>query len=85
MEKKLYRSRTEKMLCGVCGGLAKYMNMDVNIIRLITVLLTVFVGGGLIAYVICALILPEEPEMIVEEGPKVTGPVEEAQESAVEE
>lgn len=85
MEKKLYRSRTEKMLCGVCGGLAKYMNMDVNIIRLITVLLTVFVGGGLIAYVICALILPEEPEMIVEEGSKVTEPVEEAQESAVEE
>lgn len=68
MEKKLYRSRTDKTICGVCGGLAKYLNMDVTIIRLIVVLLTLFVGGGLIAYIVCALIIPEEPENIVEEA-----------------
>ena len=61
MERKLYRSRTDKKICGVCGGLAQYLNMDVSIMRLLTVLLTLFVGGGLIAYLICALIIPEEP------------------------
>ena len=69
MEKKLYRSRTDKKICGVCGGLAKYLNMDPTIVRLLVVLLTLFVGGGLIAYIICALIMPEEPENIVEEAP----------------
>lgn len=66
MEKKLYRSRTDKKVCGVCGGLAKYLGMDVTIIRLIVVLLTLFVGGGLIAYLICALVIPEEPENYIE-------------------
>ena len=66
MEKKLYRSRTDKKICGVCGGLAKYLNMDVTIMRLIVVLLTLFVGGGLIAYIVCALVIPEEPENVIE-------------------
>ena len=85
MEKKLYRSRTDKKICGVCGGLAKYLNMDANIVRLLMVLLTVFVGGGLIVYIVCALILPEEPEMIVEEAPRSQQVVEEAQETVAEE
>ena len=71
MEKKLYRSRTEKKLCGVCGGVAKYFNMDPTIVRVLTVLLTLFVGGGLLAYIVCALIMPEEPENIVEEAPEI--------------
>ncbi len=71
MEKKLYRSRTDKKLCGVCGGLAKYFNMDPTIVRVLTVLLTLFVGGGLLAYIVCALIMPEEPENIVEEAPEI--------------
>ena len=66
MEKKLYRSRTDKKICGVCAGLAKYLNMDVSIMRLIVVLLTLFVGGGLIAYIICALVIPEEPENVID-------------------
>ena len=70
MEKKLYRSRTDKKICGVCGGLAIYLNMDVTIVRVLTVLLTLFVGGGLLAFIICALIIPEEPENIVEEAPE---------------
>lgn len=68
MEKKLYRSRTDKKICGVCAGLAKYLNMDVTIMRLLVVLLTLFVGGGLIAYIICALVMPEEPENVLEEA-----------------
>ena len=70
MEKKLYRSRTDKKICGVCGGLAKYLNMDVTVVRLLAVLLTLFVGGGLIAYIVAALVMPEEPEKIVEETPE---------------
>ena len=62
MEKKLYRSRTDKKLCGVCGGLAKYLNMDVTIVRLICALLVLFTGIGLLAYIVAALIIPEEPE-----------------------
>ena len=68
MEKKLYRSRTDKQICGVCGGLAKYFNLDVSIVRLVTVLLVLFAGGGLLAYIVAALIIPEEPSNVVEEA-----------------
>mgnify|MGYP002513521742 CR=1 FL=1 len=61
MEKKLCRSRSDKKLAGVCGGLAKYLNMDVTVVRLIWALVTVFAGAGLIAYIVCALVIPEEP------------------------
>ena len=61
MEKKLYRSRTDKKLAGVCGGLAVYLGMDVTIVRLISALLCLFTGVGLLAYIVAALIMPEEP------------------------
>ena len=61
MEKKLYRSRTDKKLAGVCGGLAKYLNMDVTIVRLVWALLVLFAGCGLLAYIVCALLIPEDP------------------------
>ena len=64
MEKKLYRSRSDKKLAGVCGGLAAYLNMDVTIVRLIWALVSVFAGAGLIAYIVCALVIPEEPEVL---------------------
>ena len=66
MEKKLYRSRSDKKLCGVCGGLAKYLNMDPTIVRLIWALITIFAGAGLIAYIICALVIEEEPENVID-------------------
>ena len=62
MEKKFYRSKTDKKLCGVCGGLAEYLNMDVNILRVLWVLVTLFAGAGLLAYIIIALIVPEKPD-----------------------
>ncbi len=61
MEKKLYRSRTNKQLFGVCGGLAQYFNLDPTILRLMFAMMTLFVGGGLLAYLVCALIIPVEP------------------------
>jgi phage shock protein PspC (stress-responsive transcriptional regulator) len=66
MEKKLYRSRKDKKICGVCGGLAKYFEIDVTIIRLIWVLCCLFAGGGLLAYLICALVIPNEPANVVD-------------------
>ncbi|MBE6916402.1 MAG: PspC domain-containing protein [Ruminococcaceae bacterium] len=65
MEKKLYRSKTDQKIAGVCAGLAKYINIDVTIVRLIWAIVGVCaVGTGIIAYLICALIIPEEPAQI---------------------
>ena len=61
MEKKLYKSNTDKKICGVCGGIAEYLNVDSTVIRLGLVLLSVFGGSGLLAYIIAALIMPEKP------------------------
>lgn len=63
MKKKLYRSRTDRKLCGVLGGLAEYIGMDATILRIIYVLLSIFVlGSPIIIYFIFVLIVPEEPE-----------------------
>ena len=57
--KKLYRSRKDTKIAGVCGGIAEYFNVDSNIIRLLAVL-TIFGGGGIIAYIIAWIIIPLE-------------------------
>jgi phage shock protein C len=62
MEKKLYRSRTNKKLFGVCGGLAEYFEIDATVLRLILVLAVVCAGVGLVAYLIAALVMPVKPE-----------------------
>lgn len=62
MKKKLYRSKTDKKLCGVCGGIAEYFNIDSTIVRLLFVLFALFVGSGLLVYIIAALVIPEEPD-----------------------
>ena len=59
--KKLYKSNTDKKLAGVCGGIAEYFNIDSTIVRLIWVLGFFAVGTGLLAYIICALIMPDPP------------------------
>lgn len=61
MEKKLYRSDIDKKLCGVCGGIAEYFNIDSTIVRLLWVLATLFVGCGILAYIIAALVMPNRP------------------------
>ncbi len=63
MERKLYRSKTDRKLLGVLGGFAKYFNVDATILRIIYVLLSLFVlGCPIIIYLIVALVIPEEPE-----------------------
>ncbi len=58
--KKLYRSSTNKKLFGVCGGLAEYFDVDPTVVRIIYLLLLLGAGFGLLAYLICALIMPEK-------------------------
>jgi phage shock protein PspC (stress-responsive transcriptional regulator) len=60
-EKRLVRSRSDRMLAGVAGGLAEHLNMDSTLIRLIFVVLTLAGGPGLLIYLILWLIMPEEP------------------------
>lgn len=63
MKKKLYRDTANEMLAGVCSGLAEYFGIDVTIVRLLWALVTLFsVGvGGILAYIICAVVIPEKP------------------------
>lgn len=62
MEKKrLYRIEEGKMLAGVCGGIAEYFNVDPTLIRLLWVLLSFAVGCGILAYIICAIVIPRKP------------------------
>ena len=65
MEKKLYRSTHNKMVAGVCSGLAEYINIDPTIIRVIWALVGL-TGTGLLAYLVCALIIPEKPSNIID-------------------
>ena len=75
MENKLYRSRKDRMLFGVCGGLGKFFGIDSTIIRIIFVLLA-FTGFGILAYIVIAVVAPVEesqkttPQSIVEENVK---------------
>ena len=59
--KKLYRSRTDSVLAGVCGGIAEYLHVDVTLIRLAFVALGFLFGSGLLFYILAAIVLPKEP------------------------
>lgn len=61
MEKKLYRVREGKMLCGVCGGIAEYFSIDPTLVRLGAVLLSCAGFSGVLAYIVAAIIVPEKP------------------------
>jgi phage shock protein C len=57
--RKLYRSRNQRMLAGVCGGLAEYFDLDATLIRVLFLVLAVFGGSGLVIYVVMWLIVPD--------------------------
>ena len=59
--KKLYRNTENKMLAGVCSGIADYFNIDPTLVRLGWVLFSLLGGSGLLAYLIAAIIIPEGP------------------------
>lgn len=59
--KKLYRSNTDKKICGVCGGVAEYFDIDSTLVRLGVVFIALCGGGGVLAYLIAALVMPNQP------------------------
>lgn len=61
--KRLYKVRNGKMICGVCLGLAEYFDLDPSIVRIGTVVLSCFVGTGILAYIVAAIILPEKEDL----------------------
>lgn len=63
--KKLYKSRYDRKISGVCGGIAEYLNVDSTWIRLAWAALVLFLGTGILAYILAALILPENPDNII--------------------
>ena len=65
MEKKLYKSNKNKMIDGVCAGIAEYFNIDPTLVRLVWALVTLCtVGVGLIGYLVCAIIMPRKTEIV---------------------
>ncbi len=64
MEKKLYKSASDRKVSGVCGGIAQYFSLDATLVRLCWILFTFFGGSGLLVYIICAVIMPEDPGYI---------------------
>lgn len=62
MTKKLYRIRQGKWIAGVCGGIAKYLEIDPKIVRLLCAGLIAAYGSGLLLYIIFAIFVPKEPK-----------------------
>jgi len=84
MEKRLYRSRSDRMIWGVCGGLAKYFGIDPVIIRVVFVLLIFANGLGILAYIILAIVVPLESSKVTTPKEMVRENVEEMKETATE-
>jgi len=62
--KKLYRSNKNRVIAGVCGGIAEYFNLDPTLVRLAVVLLSLAsVGTGIVAYIIAAIVMPDESQI----------------------
>ncbi len=61
MKKRLYRSNFDKILCGVCGGVAEYFDIDPTLVRLGWILFCAMGGCGILAYIIAAVIIPKNP------------------------
>ena len=64
IKKKLYRSKKDHMIAGVCGGIAEYFDVDSTLVRLLTVLFVLLGGAGVLAYIIAWIIIPKKPEQV---------------------
>lgn len=84
MEKRLYRSRSDRMVWGVCGGLAKYFSIDPVIVRIVFLLLIFLSGVGLLAYIILAIVVPLEESKAKDTRETVKENIEEIKATASE-
>ena len=64
---KIYRSRAQRLIAGVCGGMAEYFNIDVLLIRLAWILAILFAGTGILAYIVCIFLIPDNPDQEIPE------------------
>lgn len=64
MKKRLYKIEEGKILCGVCGGIAEYLDIDPTIVRLAWVLLLFCAGTGFLAYIVAAIIMPNKSDVM---------------------
>lgn len=81
--KRLYRSRTDRMIWGVCGGLAQYFDIDPTIVRVIAIL-SIFVGWGILAYIIMAIVVPLEGTTTTEPRDTIRQNVQEIKDTATQ-
>ncbi len=70
MKKKIYRSRKDRMIGGVCGGIAEYFEIDSTLVRLAFLVILLARGAGLLAYIIAWIIIPEKPGSFYDENGK---------------
>lgn len=66
MKKKLYKSNSNRMIDGVCAGIAEYFDIDPTLIRLAWVIFSLCGGSGVLAYIICAIIVPRRPAGMID-------------------
>ncbi len=66
MKKKLYKSNSDQKLDGVCAGIAEYFDVDPTVIRLAWVIFSLCGGSGVLAYIICAIVMPRKPNDYIE-------------------
>ena len=66
MEKKLYRIKNGRVLVGVCGGIAEYFKIDPTIVRVLWAIASLVGFAGVLAYIVCAFVIPEKPEDIID-------------------
>ena len=67
MKKRLYKDHSNQKLCGVCSGIANFFDLDPTVIRLAWVLFSALGGSGILAYIISAIVMPDEPGYIEED------------------
>lgn len=63
MNKRIYKNREKKMLCGVCAGLAEYFDIDPTLVRVLWAVISLGYGIGLLAYIVCAIVFPDKSEI----------------------
>lgn len=64
MKKRLYKSSTNKVLCGVCGGIGEYFNIDPTLVRLAWIVFCALGGSGIVAYIIATIVIPQHSNFV---------------------
>ena len=62
MDKRLNKSNENRMIDGVCGGIAEYFNIDPTVVRVVWAVTSIFAFAGVVAYAVCAFVIPEKPD-----------------------